>query len=117
MLNFEKRLKELNSEKEKILKKRKEIEERFDTEIQKVEDKIKQLEAYKDQIGELTEKQVSILTSANDLAGAPAYIKQEGLEVSENIAEPEQPNDIPVPENSDSEFNSEDSEEIRKVSI
>lgn len=96
MLNFEKKLKELNTEKEQILAKKQEIAERFDAEIKKVENKIKQLEDYKNEIGELTEKQVNILTSANDLAGPPAWIEQEGL------SEPE---------------TSEAEDETRKVSI
>ena len=107
MLNFEKRLKELNSEKEKILNKRKEIEDRFDNEIKKVEDKINQLEAYKNQIGELTEKQVNILTSANDLAGAPAWVTQEGLPETQ---------ETPMPETIQNVDNVSD-ESVRKVSI
>ena len=101
MLNFEKKLKELMDEKNKILAKRKEIEERFDNEIKKVDDKLKQLEDYKNQIGELTEKQVSVLTSANNLAGTPAWIKQEELSEEQNgsnALEPEKKNNEPIKE-------------------
>ena len=91
MLNFEKRLKELNKEKAEIEAKKQEICERFDSLIAKKQEDIAKLENYKKDIGNLTKKQIDILSSANELAGSlaseeyddtpPAEIKEEAQEI------------------------------------
>ena len=77
MLNFEKKLEELTREKEQVENKRNEIIEMFDREIAAVNDKIAQLESYKQEIGRMTQEQVNMLKSANDLAKDPAWVKQD----------------------------------------
>ena len=77
MLNFEKKLEELKREKEQVENKRNEIIEMFDREIAAVNDKIAQLDSYKQEIGRMTQEQVNMLKSANDLAKDPAWVKQD----------------------------------------
>lgn len=78
MLNYEKRIAELESEKEKTVKKLQEIQNRFTTQIELIQKNIDVLNEKRQKLAELSKEEMDILTSANELASQDVRKLQEG---------------------------------------